>query len=66
MLDKEVHIEDVLAIFDPSKHPSLGNIARVFFIDACQGNRCSDHVRGGLGNGTDPSTIRYTVNITMN
>ena len=56
MLDKEVRIEDVQAIFDPSKHPSLGNIARVFFIDACRRSKCTDHVRGGLGNDTDPST----------
>ena len=56
MLDKEVRIEDVQAIFDPSKHPSLGNIARVFFIDACRRSKCIDHVRGCLGNGTDPST----------
>ena len=56
VLDKEVHIQDVQAIFDPSKHPTLGNIARVFFIDLCRGIKCSDHVRGGLGKGTDHST----------
>lgn len=46
--DKQVHIEDIQAIFDPSKHTKLYNMARIFFIDACRGNTCySSLARGG-------------------
>ena len=45
--DKEVHIEDIQAIFDPSKHTKLQNMARIFFIDACRGSsHYSSHTRG--------------------
>ena len=48
--DKEVHIEDIQAIFDPNKHAKLYNMARIFFIDACRGSsRYSSHARGGSG-----------------
>ena len=48
--DKRVHIEDIQAIFDPSKHPKLYVMARIFFIDACRGSARytgDDHTRGG-------------------
>ena len=48
--DKEVHIEAIQAIFDPSKHTKLTNMARIFFIDACRGSsRYSSHGRRGSG-----------------
>ena len=47
--DERVHIEAIQAIFDPSKHPKLYTMARIFFIDACRGSTLytkDDHTRG--------------------
>ena len=47
--DERVHIEDIQAIFDSSKHPKLYAMARIFFIDACRGSTHyanDDHTRG--------------------
>lgn len=38
MQDKDMHIEEIQAIFDPTKHPKLYNMARIFLIDACRGS----------------------------
>ena len=45
-----IHIEDVLSMFYPSQAPSLGNIPKLFFIDACRGDAVNPGVmvsRGG-------------------
>lgn len=58
MLDKQVHIEDVQAIFDLTKHPRLCRMARIFFIDACRGNvpYTSQDTRRGSGDSGAQST----------
>ena len=48
--DKSVRIEEIQAIFDPSKHQKLYAMARIFFIDACRGSTryvSEDQTRGG-------------------
>ena len=35
---KTIEIESILDQFKPDKHPTLGRMARLFFIDACRGS----------------------------
>ena len=35
---KTVKVEDIIAPFDPARAPVIGNIPKLFFIDACRGD----------------------------